>query len=679
MAAVRTFLVVVMALAFCPAFMVAETNGDALIEQLRWRNIGPDRGGRSIAVAGSVQRPNEAFFGATGGGLWKTKDAGETWWPVTDGEIGSSSVGAVAVAPSDPDIVYLGMGEGQLRNNIMQGDGVYRSDDGGENWRHLGLAETLTITTIRVHPDDPDTVYVAALGDPYQATEDRGIYRSRDGGETWDKVLHRSPEAGAIDLTMDPGDPDHLIASLWQVYRKPWKLWSGGPISGLYESPDGGDTWTEITDRPGLPDGRLGKMTVAISPADTSRIYANIEAKEGGLYRSDDGGETWVHVNGARKLWQRSFYFMQVRPDPVDRDKVYVLSFQLERSEDGGETFRAIPTRHVDIHDLWIDPTNPDRMIVADDGGGSVTLNGGGRWSEQDYPTAQMYRVTTTNDFPYHVCGSQQDNTTVCVSSRTRSPFLQDRYSDYYTVGLSEMGYVAVHPEEQGVFFVGGTNSLARYDRETDRSVEVHPYPYFVMGQAAETMEDRWNWTFPIVFSHTEPSRLFAGSQRLWQSDDEGKTWEAISPDLSRADPETLGPTGGVVLLDQDGPEVYGTIFTIAPSRSESGTIWTGSDDGLLQITRNGGETWNDVTPGELPANSRVSFIDASHHDPSTAYVAVKRYEMGDRSPYLYRMTNYGEAWERLDKGLPDGTFVHAVREDPVNADILYIGTEHGV
>ncbi len=668
-------------LTFAPSQAAAENQTSALLEQLTWRNVGPDRGGRSIAAAGSSQRPNEAFFGATGGGLWKTQDAGHTWRPVTDGEIGSSSVGAIAVAPSNPDIVYLGMGEGQLRNNVMQGDGVYRSDDGGESWRHIGLKNTRTITTIRVHPDDPNTVYVAALGDPYQPSRARGIYRSRDGGETWKKVLYTSAEAGAIDLSMDPSNPDRMFATLWQVYRKPWKLWSGGPNSGLFESLDGGETWAEITDRPGLPARPLGKMTVAISPADPDRVYANIEAKEGGLYRSDDGGQTWQYVNGARKLWQRSFYFMQVRPDPVDRDKVYVLSFQLERSTNGGESFTAIPTQHVDIHDLWIDPENPDRMVVADDGGGSVTLNGGKTWTEQDYPTAQMYRVTTTNDFPYHICGSQQDNTTICVSSRTfyRPPFFQERYSGFYTIGGSEMGYVAVHPEEEGVFFVGATNSLARYDRETNQRSEVTPYPYFVMGQASETMEDRWNWTYPIVFSAAEGNRLYAGSQRLWQSDDQGLNWKPISEDLTRADPDTLGPTGGLILLDQDGPEVYGTLFTIAPSRFDGDVIWTGSDDGLVHVTRNGGASWGNVTPRSIPKHSRISFIDASHHDAGTAYVAVKRYEMGDRRPYLYRITDYGRRWERLDRDLPKDEFVHTVREDPEQPGLLYIGTEHGV
>ena len=649
---------------------------------LEWRNVGPVRGGRSIAAAGSSARPLEAYFGATGGGLWKTTDAGMTWAPVTDGQIASSSVGAVAVAPSNPDIVYLGMGEGQLRNNIMQGDGVYKSEDGGETWSHIGLENTKTVATIRVHPRNPDIVYAAALGDPFAPNEERGVYMSRNGGETWKKVLYRSPEAGAIDIAMDPNNPDRLFATIWQVYRKPWKLWSGGPQSGLFLSEDGGESWTEITRRPGLPEGVIGKMTVAVSGADSNRVYANIEAKEGGLYRSDDGGETWRYINGAKKLWQRSFYFMQVRADPVDRDKVYVLGFLLERSLDGGETFTSVPTRHVDIHDLWIDSENPDRMIVADDGGGSVTLNGGRTWTEQDYPTAQIYRVSLTNDYPYHICGAQQDNTTICVASRTRADIgvsVKDRYSDHYTIGFSEMGYVGVHPKKNGVFFVGATNSLMRYDRERERITEVNPFPYIVMGQPASSMTERWNWTYPIVFSPLAPHSLYAGSQHLWKSDDEGQNWRRISPDLTRADPATLGDTGGPIMLDQDGPEVYGTLYTIAPSHFDRDVIWAGSDDGLVHVTRDGGRNWVDATPEGLPPNSRISYIDASLHEPGVAYVAVKRYEMGDRAPYAYKTADFGETWVRIDETLPTGDFVHTIREDPVRAGLLYLGTEHGV
>ncbi len=685
----RTFAWLVAACA-CVGVQVAGADAtppssEKLFQMLEWRSIGPVRGGRSIAAAGSEQRPHEYYFGATGGGLWKTMDGGLSWHAVTDGQIASASVGAIAVAPSNPDVVYIGMGEGQLRANVLQGDGLYKSVDGGATWQHAGLHNSRTITTIRVHPENSNLVYAAALGDPFQPTDERGVFRSRDGGASWQKILYRSPEAGAIDLAMDPNDPQTLFATIWQVYRKPWKLWSGGPQSGLFKSTDGGDSWVEISGNPGLPAGVLGKMTVTVSPADSSRIYANIEAEEGGLYRSDDGGATWQWVNGARKLWQRAFYFLQVRADPVDRDTVYVLSFRLEKSTDGGKTFSEIRTRHVDIHDLWIDPDDPERMIVADDGGASVSVNGGRTWTEQDYPTAQMYRVATTNDFPYHVCGAQQDNTTDCVASRRQSAIagldrrFRDAYTEHYTIGTGEMGYVAVHPTKSGVFFAGNTNGLQRFERDTGRLQDVQPFPFVVMGQTAASMKERWNWTYPIIFSPHPPHALYAASQHVWRSDDDGRRWARISPDLTRADPTTLGETGGPIMLDQDGPEVYATLYSLAVSPHREDTIWAGSDDGLVHLTRNGGETWTDVTPPDLPPNSRVSSIDLSSVDRGTAYIAAKRYEMGDRAPYAWKTPDYGRHWSRIDAGLAAGDFVHVVRADPERAGLLYAGTEHGV
>lgn len=653
-------------------------------QMLEWRNVGPLRGGRSIAAAGSEARPREYYFGATGGGLWKTGDAGLSWRPVTDGQIRSSSVGAVAVAPSNPDVVYIGMGEGQLRANVLQGDGVYKSTDGGITWRHAGLGKTRTVTTIRVHPADPDLVYAAALGDPFRPNEERGIFRSRDGGESWEKILYRAPEAGAIDLAMDANDPAVLFATIWQVYRKPWQLWSGGPLSGMFKSTDGGDTWTEITRNPGLPGTVLGKMTVAVSPADSSRIYANIEAEDGGLYRSDDGGATWQWINGARKLWQRSFYFLQVRADPLERDTVYVLSFKLEKSTDGGETFSTVETRHVDIHDLWIDPANPERMIVADDGGASVTVNGGRTWTEQDYPTAQMYRVSTTNDFPYHICGAQQDSTSECVTSGPQSAVaiidrrFTDAIADHYSVGTGESGYVVPHPAKSGVFFSGLTNGLQRFDRATGRMQDVQPFPYVVMGQTAASMKERWGWTYPIVFSPKPPHALYVGSQHVWRSLDEGMSWEKISPDLTRADPRTLGETGGPIMLDQDGPEVYATLYSLAVSSVDDRVIWTGSDDGLVHVSRNGGRDWRKVTPPDLPRDTRVSSIDLSMSEPGAAYVAAKRYEMGDRAPYAWKTKDFGRRWARIDGGFPAEEFLHVIRADPRREGLLYAGTEHG-
>ena len=653
----------------------------SLLPSLVWRNVGPNRGGRSITAAGSASRPLEYYFGATGGGLWKTTDGGTTWLPVTDGKIASSSVGAVAVAPSNPDVVWLGMGETQLRGNVMQGDGVYRTTDGGATWVHLGLGDSQAIGRIRVHPTDPDVAWVAALGHPFGPNDERGVYRTRDGGRSWARVLFRNDRTGAVDLALDPGDPDVLYATLWEVYRRPWKLWSGGPGSGLFKSTDGGDSWVELTRNPGLPTGVLGKMTVAVG-ADSRTVYANVEAEDGGLYRSDDGGATWRHVNGDRDLWQRSFYFLRLTADPVDPETVYVMSFQFEKSVDGGRTFSTVRTPHGDHHDLWIDPRDPLRMINANDGGANVTTNGGRSWTEQDYPTAQIYRVATTADFPYHVCGAQQDNTTVCVPSDGgdfASPGMAEPGDFFYAVGGGESATIAPDPRDPDVFYAGATNTLDRFDRRTGQARDVQPNPYLVMGEAAEVMPERWNWVYPLAFSPVEPEALYAGSQHLWRTEDQGRTWDRISPDLTRAEPGTLGETGGPIILDQDGPEVYGTLYTIAPSRHEAATIWTGSDDGLVHVTRDGGSTWADVTPRDMPAHPRLGLIDASPHVAGGAYVAGRRYEMDDRAPYAWRTSDYGATWTKIVDGLPEGAFVHAVREDPVRRGLLYAGTEHGV
>jgi photosystem II stability/assembly factor-like uncharacterized protein len=646
-----------------------------------WRNIGPNRGGRSIAVAGSPSRPNEYYFGATGGGLWKTTDGGTSWASVTDGQLSSSSVGAVAVSPSNPDVIYLGMGETELRGNVMQGDGVYRSDDGGRTWAHRGLGDSQAIARIRIDPTDPNLVYVAALGHPFAPNEERGIFRSRDGGRTWSRVLFRSPKAGAVDLVIDPSNPRVLYATLWEVYRRPWQLWSGGEGSGLYKSTDGGDSWTELTRNPGLPGGVFGKMTVAVSPADPNRVWANIEATDGGLYRSDDAGATWTHVNDDRNLWQRAFYFLRIVADPRDRETLYILSFQLEKSTDGGKTFATVATPHADHHDLWIDPNDPRRMIEANDGGAIVSVNGGRTWTDQRYPTAQIYRVATTDEFPYHVCGAQQDNTTVCVpSAESHLAEPNARAGDwYYAVGGGESADIATKPGAPDIFFAGSTNTLTRYDRRTGVSRDVQPYPRIVMGEPASAMPERWNWTYPIAISRVNAKILLVGSQHLWKSVDDGRTWKKISPDLTRADPATMGNSGGPIVFDQDGPEIYATIFTIAPSRRDTATIWTGSDDGLVHVTRDGGRTWRNVTPPDLRPDTRVSRIDPSWHNAGAAYVAAERHQMDDRAPYIWKTRDYGATWTKTTGGLGEGDFVRVVREDRVRPGLLFAGTEHGV
>ena len=653
----------------------------SLLPPMEWRSIGPDRGGRSIAVAGHAERPFEYYFGATGGGLFKTTDGGTSWTPVTDGQVGSASVGAVAMAPSNPDIVYIGMGEVQLRANVLQGDGVYRSDDAGKSWRHLGLADTHAIGRIRIHPTNPDRAYVAALGHPFGPNAERGVFRTSDGGKTWEKVLFRDEHTGAVDLVIDPTDPGVLYATLWQVYRKPWRLWSGGEGSGIFKSTDGGDTWTEITRNPGLPSGVLGKVTITVSGADPDRVWANVEAEQGGLYRSDDGGGSWELVNNHRDIWQRAFYFQRLEADPVDRNTLYILNFRLMRSTDGGRTLESVPETHADHHDLWIDPTNSLRMINGNDGGGVVTVNGGRSWTSMRYPTAQIYRLATTTDFPYHVCGAQQDNSTACVSSEPghlrnpRGPSTEWMYA----VGGGEMGYIAQHPADPDIFDAGATNTLTRYDRATGMVTDIQPWPRIVMGEPARDMPERWNWTYPIAVAPNPPHALYVGSQHLWRSGDEGASWSKISPDLTRAEPETLDDSGGPIVLDQDGPEIYGTLYSIGLSPHESETIWTGSDDGLVHLSRDGGATWDDVTPPDMPPHTRVMTVEVSPHSPARAHVAGIRYEMDDRSPYVWKTDDYGTTWTRISDGIPDGAFTRVIREDPKRQGLLYVGTEQGV
>ncbi len=652
-------------------------------DTLEWRNIGPDRGGRSLTATGSPGRPNEYYFGATGGGLWKTVDGGTNWEPVTDGQLTSSSVGAVAVAETNPDIVYIGMGEVQLRGSITQGDGVYRSTDGGKSWRHVGLAETQAIARIRIHPTDPNTVYVAALGHPYGDNEERGVFRSTDGGNNWEKILYVSDKAGAADLIMDRNNPKVLYASTWQVYRKAWKMWGGGPDSKLFKSLDGGDTWVELTQNPGMPEGPIGKIGVTVSPADSQRVWAIVEANEGGVFRSDDGGWTWQRTNDERKLRQRAFYYSRIYADPWDRDVVYCLNTGFYKSTDGGQTFNTqIRVPHGDNHDLWIDPNNPLRMINANDGGGNVSINGGETWTEQDFPTAQLYHVMTTSDVPYHVAGAQQDNSTVAVPSdgwgnmQARGP----NHGWYYSVGGGESGWITQHPTDKDIFYAGSQGALlTRYDRSTGQIRDIQVYPRFFSGEPASSLPERWQWTFPIMFSPLDPSLMYTCSQNVWKTTDDGKSWAKISPDLTYHDPETLGMSGGEITMDMNGPEIYATVFALAPSYHDKNTVWAGSDDGMIHITRDGGQTWTNITPPDLPKFTRVSIIDESRHQPGTAYVAANRYQVDDREPYVFRTHDYGITWTKIVSGIESGHFARAVREDPIRPGLLFLATEHGV
>jgi photosystem II stability/assembly factor-like uncharacterized protein len=650
---------------------------------LKWRNIGPNRGGRSQAIAGSAARPLEYYFGATGGGLWKTANGGVAWAPVTDGQIASSSVGAVAVSESNPDIVYLGMGETELRGSIMQGDGVYKSVDAGKTWTHIGLDDSQAIARIRIDPANPNLVYVAALGHPYGANPERGVFRSSDGGASWKRVLFRDNHAGAGDLSMDPNHPRVLFASLWEAYRTPWMLSSGGPSSGLFKSIDGGDTWTEITRNPGMPRGIVGKITVAVSPADSNRVYAIVEADDGGLFQSSDAGATWTLVNDDRSIRQRAFYFSRIAADPKRRDTVYAMNVEIYRSDDGGKTLHLMHTPHADHHDLWIAPNDPRRIASSDDGGGSVSTDGGQTWTLESYPTAQLYHVATTAEFPYHVCGAQQDSGSVCVPS-DRALNLRDPEAPagnwMYQAAGGEAGYVAPDPKDPNIFYGGDQAGIvARYDRRTGATRSITVYPLFFSGMSAGVLKERWQWTFPIVFSPVDPNILYTSSQHLFKTTSQGQRWETISPDLTRNDPKTLGDSGGPITKDQNGPEIYGTIFSIAPSRHEAGTIWTGSDDGLVYLTRDGGKHWTDVTPPGMGEFNRVSMIEASPTDPAAAYVAAKRYQMDDRTPYIFKTHDYGKTWTKIVAGIRAGDFAQAVREDPHRAGLLYAGTEHGI
>lgn len=653
------------------------------LEKMEWRNIGPNRGGRSLGSTGSPGRKNEYYFGATGGGLWKTIDGGTTWFPVTDGQVTSSSVGAVAVAETNPDVVYIGMGEVQLRGSITQGDGVYKSTDAGKTWRHLGLKETQAVSRIRIHPTNPDIVYVAALGHPYGDNEERGVFRSTDGGNNWEKVLYVSDKAGAVDLIIDRTNPKILYATTWQVYRKAWKMWGGGPDCKLWKSLDGGDTWIDLTANPGMPEGPIGKIGVTVSPADPNRVWAIVEANEGGVFRSDDGGWTWERTNSERKLRQRAFYYSRIYADPLDKETVYCLNTGMYKSTDGGKTFDiTIRVPHGDNHDLWIDPNDPNRMINSNDGGGNVSINGGKTWTEQDYTTTQLYHVMTTSDVPYHVAGAQQDNSTIAMPSegwghrQARGP----NHGWYYPVGGGESGWISQHPTKPDLFYAGSQGALlTRYDRSNGQTRDIQVYPRFFSGEPASALPERWQWTFPIMFAHQDPNVMYTCSQHVWKTTDDGQSWEKISPDLTYADPSTLGKTGGIITMDMNGPEIYATVFALAPSFHDINTIWAGSDDGKVHITRNGGKKWTDITPTDLPKFSRISIIDESQHNPGTLYLAANRYQVDDREPYVFKTTDYGKTWKKIISGIKPGHFARAVREDHLKPGLLFLATEHGV
>jgi photosystem II stability/assembly factor-like uncharacterized protein len=653
-----------------------------LYSGMQWRSVGPARGGRSIAVGGSDARPNEYWFGAVGGGAWKTTDGGTTWAPMTDGKITMSSVGAIGVCQSNPDVVYIGGGEVAFRGNIIQGDGGYRTTDGGKTWTHLGLKDSQAVARLRVHPTNCDTVYAAVLGQTYNDHPERGVFKSTDGGKTWKKTLYRDAKSGAVDLSLDPKNPNHLLASTWEAFRTPWSMSSGGPGSGLFRSTDGGDSWTEITKNPGLPAGLWGKVGVTISPVDGNRAWALIEHElEGGLYMTDDFGATWTKISDNRNIRQRAFYYTRLVADTKEKDTLYILNVQFYRSTDAGKTLTNIRVPHGDNHDLWISMTDHQRMIQSNDGSANVTVNRGQTWTGQDIPTGQFYNVFTTKHVPYHICGAQQDNSTACVGSQAQAGAGEGSLPPiFYAVGGGESGYIAPDPLDPNVFFAGSYGGfLSRLDRETGQQRAVNIYPNNPMGYSSIDIKERFQWTFPIVFAPTDPKVLYASSQYLWRTTNGGQSWEKISPNLTRSDPKTMQASGGPITRDQTGVETYAVIFTIAPSLQDASTIWTGSDDGWAHVTRDGAKTWEKITPPDLPEFARISLIEASPHQNGVAYLAANRYQLGDRRPYLYKTMDFGKSWTSITNGIPEHDFLRTVREDPKRRGLLYAGTEHGI
>jgi photosystem II stability/assembly factor-like uncharacterized protein len=642
---------------------------------LRWRAIGPNLGGRSIAAAGSVKRPNEYYFGAVGGGLWKTTDGGTTWNPVSDGSFKSASVGSVGICEQDPDVVYVGMGEGQWRGTMDAGDGAYGTRDGGKTWKFLGLAPETGQTAIprmRVHPRDCNLVYAAVLGDPYGPNETRGVYRSRDGGATWQRILFRNNLAGASDLMLDPSQPSTIYATIWDAQRP---IWGGRThfTSGLFKSVDGGDTWEELTHRPGMPTVPIGKTAISVSGANPNRVYANIEAApgDGGVYRSDDGGATWMKVNGHNELFHRADYYIRIVADPQDPDVVHVLDKSWFKSSDGGRTYVEMHPSHGDNHDLWIAPDDTRRMIQANDGGASVSLNSGETWTDLDIPTAQVYGIVITNDYPYLVCGAQQDNSSKCVPSEGTGDF-------FYEGSGGEQGHIAQHPVITPVGYGGSQRGgITMFDRATGQRKEIDVWPRQTDGWPASTMRERFQWTFPIIMSPHDPEVLYVTSQYVWKTSDRGMHWEKISPDLTRADPETLRGSD-FPIKDYLGGDTYATIFSMAVSPLDPGILWAGSDDGLIHVTRDGGGNWEDVTPPDLPKYARTALIAASPHAPGKAYLASHRYFLQDLNPYIWVTEDFGKSWKKIVDGIPVGDYLHSVTEDPIRPGLLYAGTEHG-
>jgi photosystem II stability/assembly factor-like uncharacterized protein len=648
-----------------------------LVGGMKWRQVGPFRGGRVLAVAGVPGDPSTYYFGAVAGGIFKSTNGGMTWTSMFDHQ-SISSIGAIAVADSDPNILYAGSGEACIRGNISYGDGVYKSTDAGRTWKNIGLKDTRHIGAVIIDPRNPDIVLIAALGHSWGPNAERGVFRTADGGKTWQKVLYEDENTGAIDVVFDPRNSSAVYASLWQVRRQPWYFNSGGPGSGLYKSVDGGLTWKQLQGG-GLPDGNLGRIGVAVSGADSNRVYALIEAKEGGLYRSNDAGNSWTRVNEDERYRQRAWYFSHVFADPKSVDTVYVLNTGAFRSNDGGKTFDLLPAPHGDHHGLWIDPTNPQRLFNSNDGGVTISIDGGKTWTEQNnQPTAQFYHVAVDNHWPYRVYGAQQDNSTVAIASQSDDGVIARQ--DWYEVGGGESGYISPDPRDPEIVYAGSDAAIiTRYDHRTNQLTDASPYPLDTSGNGANALKYRFQWTEPVFVSAFDSNVIYSAAQNVLRSTDQGHSWTPISPDLTRNDREKQKPSGGDITLDITSVEYYDTIFALSESPLQKGQLWAGTDDGLIHLTRDDGKTWENVTPKALPEWSMISIIEASPHDASTAFAAIDRHKLDDFNPYIYKTHDFGKTWTLIAAGIPAGAYVRSVREDPKVKGLLYAGTETGV
>ena len=652
---------------------------EELYSSMQYRLLGPFRGGRSAAVTGVPNQPNLFYFGATGGGVWKTTDGGRSWGNISDGFFGGS-IGAVEVAQSDPNVIYVGGGEKTLRGNVSSGYGIWKSVDAGKTWESAGLEKSRHVPRIKIHPKNPDIVYAAVLGNIYKPTQERGVYKSTDGGKTWRKTLFVNSSAGAVDLTMDPNNPRVLYASTWRAERTPYSLSSGGDGSGLWKSTDSGETWSEISKNDGFPKDTLGIIGVAVSPKNSERVWAIVENKnKGGLYRSDDGGKKWTLVNSERKLRQRAWYYTRLYADTEDVNTVYVLNVRYHKSTDGGRSFNTFNAPHGDHHDLWIAPENSNRMIIGDDGGAQITYDGGQTWSTYyNQPTSQFYRVTTDNAFPYRIYAAQQDNSTIRIKHRSDGYAIGE--DDWEETAGGESAHIAVDPNNNDIVYGGSYGGyLTRVNHKTGTTRAINVWPDNPMGYGAEGMKYRFQWNFPIMFSRHNAKKLYTFSNHVHLSENEGQSWELLSEDLTRNDPKKLVSSGGPITQDNTGVEYYCTIFAANESPLKEGLLWVGSDDGLIHVSKNSGKSWENVTPPNMPEWAMVNSIEPSYFDEGTCYVAATKYKLGDFEPYLYKTTDFGKTWKKITSGINNEHFTRVVRQDPKQKGLLYAGTETGM